>query len=323
MCSAFVFLNFFSINVGTVSMMLFTLERYIAACKPFLAQKLCTVERARRIIISCWILVAVYCSPWFVLAEVFSIEDSGHPHLTYCELTLSPAIYTAIFSADLVLFYILPLVGAVVAYWKIGRVIRRIPVGSLGTKYGLFTENSARVNRSTRRKDSIHQPQWSRNTSRNVRRGNSASLMHRSLRSSADPPVSRNTSFLVGGEAPVKTLHRSVSEGAYDIRANERLLFLHPSNVGTSLRVLLAIVFLFAVCWLPFRGLLLYNSLVKDPWLDLWYVLFAKCMIFLNCCVNPFLYTLLSKRFRKCVQRAMTLDRLKSLRLHKPTASWL
>ncbi|GAV03012.1 hypothetical protein RvY_13503 [Ramazzottius varieornatus] len=75
------------------------------------------------------------------------------------------------------------------------------------------------------------------------------------------------------------------------------------SSAMQVLPMLVVVVILFAVCWLPFRGLLVYNSFVEIPWLDLWYLLFAKTLIYVNSAINPFLYNAMSRRFRDAVYR--------------------
>ncbi|OWA55072.1 putative Thyrotropin-releasing hormone receptor, partial [Hypsibius exemplaris] len=75
------------------------------------------------------------------------------------------------------------------------------------------------------------------------------------------------------------------------------------------------VVALFAVCWLPFRGLLVYNSIASEPWLDLWYLLFAKTLIYLNSAINPFLYNFLSSQFRAAVFRFL------GIRVKRPLTS--
>jgi thyrotropin-releasing hormone receptor len=43
---------------------------------------------------------------------------------------------------------------------------------------------------------------------------------------------------------------------------------------------------IFATLWLPYRGLLVYNSFatmtVKPAYMDLWYLMFAKTCIYMN-----------------------------------------
>lgn len=107
------------------SMAAYTIERYIAVCRPLLARKVCTPERTRRIIGCCWLAAALYCSPWFAMAQTHSDEDI--PELVQCQISVPASVYSIVFGTDLLLFYIVPLLIAVFAYWNIGRVMRRLP----------------------------------------------------------------------------------------------------------------------------------------------------------------------------------------------------
>ena len=69
--------------------------------------------------------------------------------------------------------------------------------------------------------------------------------------------------------------------------------------------MLVVIVALFAITWLPYRGLLVYNSFAEHVWLELWFVFFAKTLVYLNSAMNPFLYNAMSRRFRAAVQRLL------------------
>ena len=50
--------------------------------------------------------------------------------------------------------------------------------------------------------------------------------------------------------------------------------------------MLACVVTIFATLWLPYRGLLVYNSFATmndlPPFLDLWYLMFAKTCIYMN-----------------------------------------
>ncbi|GAV03770.1 hypothetical protein RvY_14150 [Ramazzottius varieornatus] len=133
--------------------MAFTLERYIATCRPFLAQKLCTVERSRKIIAGCWVLGFLYCSPWLGLAQV--LEDEIFAGSYHCQLTLTQSLYTGLFTTDLVLLYVVPLIQAMFVYWNIGRVLRSLPdeLGPVSMIHqGLEMENSMKPYPSSNRK---------------------------------------------------------------------------------------------------------------------------------------------------------------------------
>ncbi len=51
-------------------------------------------------------------------------------------------------------------------------------------------------------------------------------------------------------------------------------------------KMLACVVVIFATLWVPYRGLLVYNSFATmnnlPPYLDLWYLMFAKTCIFMN-----------------------------------------
>lgn len=51
-------------------------------------------------------------------------------------------------------------------------------------------------------------------------------------------------------------------------------------------KMLACVVLIFATLWLPYRGMLVYNSLrtiyEKEPFMDLWYLMFAKSCIYMN-----------------------------------------
>ncbi|KAF1771085.1 hypothetical protein GCK72_002910 [Caenorhabditis remanei] len=66
-------------------------------------------------------------------------------------------------------------------------------------------------------------------------------------------------------------------------------------------KMLAIVVAVFAICWLPYRGMVVYNSFVSDPkysWSPDWYINLSKTLVFINCAINPILYNLMSARFR-------------------------
>ena len=99
------------------------MERFLAICKPFFAQKHCTLRKTQKTIIWLWVFAIIYCSPWFGLTEVK--PDEYDPNEVQCEMRLSRNTYILVFGLDLLLFYVVPLTAAVVIYTKIGRILYR------------------------------------------------------------------------------------------------------------------------------------------------------------------------------------------------------
>ncbi|GAV01512.1 hypothetical protein RvY_12215-2 [Ramazzottius varieornatus] len=267
-CAVFIYLNFVSINVGSLSILAFTIERFIAICYPLLARKVCTIERTIKIIKGTWIFGMLYCSPWLGLTSVR--KDPYHDDREQCEMGLtSKGAYIAVFGADLLLFYVIPLVVAIVVYAKIGRVLY-----------------------------------------------NSLALMKREVegaelgceKNQLSRAGSRNTALPAGGCGTSDWLERDLIRRESSRQCSkQRLIYAARSRVRV-LRMLIVIVILFAIAWLPYRGLLVYNTFVETPWLDIGYMFFAKTLIYLNSAMNPFLYNAMSRRFRVAMCKALKLS---------------
>jgi thyrotropin-releasing hormone receptor len=72
--------------------------------------------------------------------------------------------------------------------------------------------------------------------------------------------------------------------------------------------MLAVVVGMFAVLWLPYRGLVVYNSLVAAHrrYIDLWFILFCRVMIYINSAINPILYNAMSVKFRNAFKHQLT-----------------
>ncbi|XP_054284968.1 thyrotropin-releasing hormone receptor-like [Macrosteles quadrilineatus] len=79
------------------------------------------------------------------------------------------------------------------------------------------------------------------------------------------------------------------------------------SSKSQVVKMLAMVVAVFATLWLPYRGLLVYNSFAilfnKPKYMDLWFLMFAKTCVFINSAINPILYNAMSTRFRRAFQR--------------------
>uniref|UniRef100_A0A3Q2D430 Thyrotropin-releasing hormone receptor n=1 Tax=Cyprinodon variegatus TaxID=28743 RepID=A0A3Q2D430_CYPVA len=118
-CLGITYLQYLGINVSSCSITAFTVERYIAICHPIKAQTVCTVSRAKRIIAGVWIFTCIYCMLWFFLVDI----QVGHDGHVQCGYRVKRELYLPIYLIDFTIFYVTPLLLAIVLYGLIARVL--------------------------------------------------------------------------------------------------------------------------------------------------------------------------------------------------------
>ncbi|XP_035273172.1 thyrotropin releasing hormone receptor 2 [Anguilla anguilla] len=118
-CLGITYFQYLGINVSSCSITAFTIERYIAICHPMRAQTVCTVSRAKRIIAGVWALTCVYCLLWFFLVDIQVNADQR----VQCGYRVSRDLYLPIYLTDFAIFYVLPLLLAIVLYALIARIL--------------------------------------------------------------------------------------------------------------------------------------------------------------------------------------------------------
>lgn len=136
-CALFVFFQYLGINVSSLSITAFTVERYIAICLPMKAQTMCTVKRAKKIILAVWFFALCYCCPWlFFLTTTKPIHYRGYEHryIETCTYSLHRSFYMRFFFADIILFYVIPLILSCVLYGRMARVLFHTDIGAMACK---------------------------------------------------------------------------------------------------------------------------------------------------------------------------------------------
>jgi hypothetical protein len=133
-CAVFIFCQNLGINASSLSLVAFTVERYVAICHPMRAHAVCTVNRAKRITTGVWVFAVIYCSPWLGLTETKPLLYHGEPPARFCDFKRPRKEYLAYFFADLIVFYVVPLLVSCILYCLIARVLfaRRGPTGVAG-----------------------------------------------------------------------------------------------------------------------------------------------------------------------------------------------
>uniref|UniRef100_T1IRY8 Thyrotropin-releasing hormone receptor n=1 Tax=Strigamia maritima TaxID=126957 RepID=T1IRY8_STRMM len=216
-CALLIFIQYTGINASSLSITAFTVERYIAICHPMHAHAVCTVRRAKRIICCVWIFALCYCSPWLVLTKTIPLMYEGIPVKEKCTFALSRNSYVGYYFADLIVFYVIPLLLSCVLY------------------------------------------------------GIMARILYDNAISSAKNPGGQQMRHLHRGDT-----HRFVGNGTNATKPNIQ------SSATQVVKMLVTVVALFAAFWFPYRVWLVYNSFAKEPYMELWFLMFAKTMVFIN-----------------------------------------
>lgn len=154
-CTLMIYLQYLGIDASALSLTAFTVERYIAICHPMKSKSICTISRAKKIIVACWVFAIVYCSPWFFLTQTRTVCVQGVGEVTTCGFRLrrNSTEYLIMFFTDILLFYVLPLILSVVLYLLIARMLltnsrNKFPGGlSNGTAMSV-SEAAAKSNQS-------------------------------------------------------------------------------------------------------------------------------------------------------------------------------
>lgn len=81
------------INASSLSLTAFTVERYIAICHTMKAQSVCTVKRAKKIILGVWAFAFCYSAPWLGLTTTEPINYKGYHPVEMCTFKLSRKEY--------------------------------------------------------------------------------------------------------------------------------------------------------------------------------------------------------------------------------------
>lgn len=128
-CLGITYFQYLGINASSCSITAFTVERYIAICHPIKAQFLCTLSRAKKIILLVWTLTSAYCVLWLFLSDVKKLAYDNVVLLS-CGYKVSRSHYLPIYFTDFAVFYVLPLTLATILYGLIARILFLNPLPS-------------------------------------------------------------------------------------------------------------------------------------------------------------------------------------------------
>ncbi|KAJ3609759.1 hypothetical protein NHX12_024270 [Muraenolepis orangiensis] len=128
-CLCITYFQYLGINASSCSITAFTVERYIAICHPIKAQFLCTLSRAKKIILSVWVFTSLYCVMWFYLSDLQELVYDNITVVT-CGYKVPRRFYMPVYFFDFGVFFVVPLLLSAVLYGLIARILFTNPLPS-------------------------------------------------------------------------------------------------------------------------------------------------------------------------------------------------
>ncbi|XP_037549104.1 thyrotropin-releasing hormone receptor b [Nematolebias whitei] len=141
-CLSITYLQYLGINASSCSITAFTVERYIAICHPIRAQFLCTLSRAKKIILCVWTFTSVYCVMWFYLSDLQELVYDDTTVLS-CGYRVSRKFYLPVYFLDFGMFFVVPLLLSAVLYGLIARILFLNPLPSDPNRTGTGTKQNS------------------------------------------------------------------------------------------------------------------------------------------------------------------------------------
>lgn len=154
-CLCITYFQYLGINASSCSITAFTIERYIAICHPIKAQFLCTLSRAKKIILFVWAFTSVYCVMWFYLSDIQELVYDNITIVT-CGYRVPRKFYLPIYFFDFGVFFVLPLLLSAILYGLIARILFLNPLPSDPKDKKKNGHNNHITNKSTSCKNSRH-----------------------------------------------------------------------------------------------------------------------------------------------------------------------
>ncbi|XP_059482708.1 neuropeptides capa receptor-like isoform X2 [Neocloeon triangulifer] len=115
--------------VSVLTIVAFSMERYLAICHPLHAYAMSGLRRASRIVAAIW-LVSIACAiPFYIITRIFDYyvqrPESAIEKLSTCQMEFVKLGSFPVFETSCVVFFVIPLSILLIMYTQIGLVVSR------------------------------------------------------------------------------------------------------------------------------------------------------------------------------------------------------
>ncbi|XP_070502946.1 pyrokinin-1 receptor-like isoform X1 [Chironomus tepperi] len=265
-------------NATVFTITAFTIERYVAICKPFLSHTLSKLSRAYKFILGIWMISMCLAVPQTLftlhLDEVYRIciPKQEHQHL---------------FVISTFLLFVIPMSVITVLYILIGLQLRKSKIVQRGAVNG----SSVRLKRKIFKNDAKHQTLVTINSESHY---NEALIQQQHNQSNNNTDLNKEYKINSSEQDNI------VPEDGRINYSSNRAQVHHGSRHVVNMLVVVVITFF--LCWFPFhiqRLLFTYiehSALSENVSFSVNTV--SGVLFFVSTCINPFLYNIMSAKFR-------------------------
>ncbi|XP_065072878.1 pyrokinin-1 receptor-like [Ochlerotatus camptorhynchus] len=307
-----------SANATVLTITAFTVERYVAICKPFRSHTMSKLSRAVRYILAIWVIAMCLAVPQALALE---IDEQ------YSMCTVRRDQQRHVFTISTVIVFVFPMCVLTVLYVLIGLQLRSSKVMKRGTQLG----SSVRLKHTIFKKNS-HRTIVSINYQNDSPQHYSESILmqqqqQQPLQAQLSLPgsigISNANVGSLGNDDGKVPIERSMANNIHLLVEQTNSLSSEDGRINYSNRVqyhstrhvvkmLVAVVIAFFLCWAPFHAQRLFavyggdqnnDEAIRRAFEIVTHI--SGILYFVSTCINPVLYNIMSHKFREAFKECL------------------
>ncbi|XP_055616548.1 pyrokinin-1 receptor-like isoform X2 [Toxorhynchites rutilus septentrionalis] len=306
-----------SANATILTITAFTIERYVAICKPFLSHTLSKLSRAIRYILGIWVIAMCLAVP-----QALSLQIDEQ----FSTCTVRRDQQQHVFTISAVIVFVVPMCVLTVLYVLIGLQLRRPKVmknrrtqlgSSVRLKRSIFKKKSQRTAVTINYPTDSSPQHCSESMLTSFTQQQQPLRAHHSLPISGSSSVGRKEAGSFNERLTANNNVHLVVEQTYSPSSeNGRINYPSRAQYHSTKRVvkmLVAVVIAFFLCWAPFHAQRLFavygNDQNHHQAIQIAYQILnytSGIFYFMSTCINPVLYSIMSHKFREAFKECLT-----------------
>ncbi|XP_077998549.1 orexin/Hypocretin receptor type 1-like [Glandiceps talaboti] len=318
-CKIFKTILIMNVSISGLFLVAIAIDRYNAICRPLKFAN--TVRRAKGTTVGVIVTALLSSLPATVLYEVKTFDSTNDgSRLAVCDRHVSTT-YSVSYDIFCAIMVVLVLVLLVVLYYFVGRTVikRNTRIQNLSNGHGNHQPGAWKImldmpTYTDQGTTTCHENKASqlgeqqKQNSVNITDGNSGfRVPNNSEQTRAENYVKQEHATSrpgVAGDATAESDQRGINRQAWSNIAQKRS---PPRALGT-VKMLVSVTSIFLLTWIPWVivSLIRTTGLIHDgdtTWLSVSYILYI--LLYINHGVNPIIYGIVSKKFRKDSKQAL------------------